>query len=254
MVNSAISLLRHVTAMAAAVVLCISGTAAADDPPSLDKLRGLVEASLPGVAITSVADTPAEGLYELVVDGTIYYVDSKGEFLIEGNLIQLSSRENLTEARLGTLHMSMLADMSEEDMLIYEPDEPTGRSITVFTDISCGFCRRLHADLDQLLDEGVAVRYLLFPRAGLGSPAHQALEDVWCNDNPQEAMTVAKAGGKVESASCANPIESHVALATQVGLRGTPLIYTDSGIRIPGYRDPAELVSLVKSSTPYAAQ
>jgi len=93
--------------------------------------------------------------------------------------------------------MSLLQDMGEDNMLVYEPDEPTGRSITVFTDISCGFCRRLHADIDQLLDEGVAVRYLLFPRAGLGSSGHQALEDVWCNENPQEAMTVAKAGGRV---------------------------------------------------------
>jgi thiol:disulfide interchange protein DsbC len=144
--------------------------------------------------------------------------------------------------------------MGEDNMLVYEPDEPTGRSITVFTDISCGFCRRLHADIDQLLDEGVAVRYLLFPRAGLGSSGHQALEDVWCNENPQEAMTVAKAGGKVATSNCTNPIESHVALATQVGLRGTPLIYTDSGVRIPGYREPAELVSIVKESTPYEAQ
>lgn len=254
MLQPLFSLVRRLSAMLGAALLCVSAPIAADDLPSLDELRGLVEASLPGVEITSVADTPIDGMYELIVDGGIYYVDRSAQFLVEGSLIELASRENLTEARLGTLHMSLLQDMGEDNMLVYEPDEPTGRSITVFTDISCGFCRRLHADIDQLLDEGVAVRYLLFPRAGLGSSGHQALEDVWCNENPQEAMTVAKAGGRVATSNCTNPIESHVALATQVGLRGTPLIYTDSGERIPGYREPAELVSIVKESTPYEAQ
>ena len=81
-------------------------------------------------------------------------------------------------------------------MLIYEPDNYSGRSITVFTDTSCGFCRKLHQEIDQILDAGIAVRYLLFPRAGLGSAAHKNLESVWCSDNPQEAMTVAKFGDR----------------------------------------------------------
>ena len=114
-------------------------------------------------------------------------------------------------------------------MLIYEPEGPSERSITVFTDISCGYCRRLHEDIDALLDEGVRVRYLLFPRAGLGSQGHKDLESVWCAEDPQAAMTAAKAGARITPATCENPIESHIALAEQVGLRGTPLIYLDTG-------------------------
>lgn len=255
MIQTLISLTRCLCAVGAFSIMGgIPGAIAADDSPSLDELRSLVEASLPGVQLTSVADTPVDGLYELVVDGSIYYVDATGKFLVEGSLIELESRANLTEARLGNLHMALLEHIGEDNMLIYQPESPTGRSITVFTDISCGYCRRLHADLDQILDEGIAVRYLLFPRAGLGSGSHEALEDVWCNSDPQEAMTVAKAGGQVAHATCSNPIESHVALATQVGLRGTPLIYTDSGERIPGYREPAALVSMIKESEPYVAQ
>jgi len=218
--------------------------------PSLDELQERVEERLPGVTLTSVADTPAEGLYELVIDGGIYYADASGGYLIEGNLIELATRDNLTEARLGTLHMDLLDGMDEQDMLVYEPDAPSDRSITVFTDISCGYCRRLHADLDTLLDAGVRVRYLLFPRAGLGSSGHAELESVWCADDPLEAMTIAKSGGQVAARTCDNPIEQHVALAERVGLRGTPLIYTDAGERIPGYREPAALARSVLDSSP----
>jgi len=225
----------------------------ADGPaelPSLDALRTGIEDKLPGIELTSVAETPANGLFEVIIDGGIYYVDASGDYLIEGSLIDLASRENLTEARLGSLHTELLAGMDEQDMLVYEPDEPSERSITVFTDISCGYCRRLHADIDTLLDAGVRVRYLLFPRAGLDSQGHKDLESVWCAGDPLEAMTVAKAGGTVPPATCDNPIEQHVALAQQVGLRGTPLIYTDTGERIPGYREPAELVRSVLDGEP----
>ena len=221
--------------------------------PDLDAVRERLEANLPGMRAASLDATPVPGLFEAVIDGTVYYVDESGEYLVDGSLVRLSTRENLTEARLGTLHMAALAD-ARTPMLTYEPENPTGRSITVFTDISCGYCRKLHAEIDTLLDAGVAVNYLLFPRAGLGSEGAAALESVWCNADPQAAMTTAKAGGRVPDAECENPIEEHVALAERVGLRGTPLIYTDAGERIPGYREPAALVQMIEASEPWTAE
>lgn len=215
---------------------------------TLSDIEKRISDRLPGISINSLSETPMPGLFELVTDGQIYYVDETAEFLVDGSLIRLSDRKNITDGRLGSIHMSVIQDMGEENMLIYEPDEPATRSITVFTDISCGYCRRLHAELDTLLSEGVRVRYLLFPRAGLGSQGHKDLESVWCADDPQAAMTSAKSGGEIEAKTCDNPIKQHVALAEQVGLRGTPLIYTDSGERIPGYREPADLISMIKAS------
>lgn len=222
-------------------------SASADD---LDELRENIEALLPGIPISSVAETPVDGLYELIADGQLYYIDKAGEYLLDGNLIQLSNRMNLTEARLGTLHVGMLAEIGEENMLIYEPKTESKRSLTIFTDISCGYCRRLHAELDTLMEEGVRVRYLLFPRAGLGSQGHKDLESVWCADDPQAAMTNAKAGGKIVPMTCNNPIEQHVALAERVGLRGTPLMYLDSGERIPGYREATIIANMIHESEP----
>lgn len=216
------------------------------------QLRKQIEAEIPGMPIESIAATPIDGVFEIVTEGQIYYINSEASFLLTGNMIDLATQQNLTEVRLGGLHMDLLAAIDESNMLIYEPDEPSNRSITVFTDISCGYCRLLHEQIDTLLDAGVRVRYLMFPRAGLGSPGHQALESVWCSDDPQKAMTVAKAGGQIEELSCDNPIEEHVAVAQQVGLRGTPLIYLDTGERVHGYREAAVLAKMVNAGKPYA--
>lgn len=197
--------------------------------------------------IDGLTESPIAGVYEMISGGTIFYVNEAGTVLIEGEMIDLENRVSFTEQKLGQLHMSMIGDLPESEMLVYEPEEPTGRSITVFTDITCGYCQRLHQEIDTLLDSGVAVRYLLFPRAGLDTPAADALESVWCNDDPQAAMTTAKAGGQIPPDSCVNPIEDHVALAQQVGLRGTPLIYLDTGERIPGYRDATTIAEMVTS-------
>jgi len=219
---------------------------------AITALLAQIDKQMPGMPITSLAATPVAGLYELVTEGQIYYINQDAKFLLTGNMIDLNTEQNLTELRLGGLHMDLLADIDESNMLIYEPEEPSNRSITVFTDISCGYCRLLHEQIDTLLDAGVRVRYLMFPRAGLDTPAHQALESVWCSENPQTAMTVAKAGGQIDEASCDNPIETHVEVAQQVGLRGTPLIYLDTGERVHGYREAAILAKMVKDGTPYS--
>lgn len=233
---------------ALAALSVFSATVSAES--TLDDVGERLSETLPGISVTSLTETPVPGLYELITDGQIYYLDESAEYLVDGSLIQLKDRVNLTDARLGGIHMSLIAEMGEENMLIYEPEKPSTRSITVFTDISCGYCRRLHAELDTLLEEGVRVRYLLFPRAGLGSQGHKDLESVWCANDPQDAMTNAKSGGKIVPKSCTNPIEQHVALAERLGLRGTPLIYTDSGEKIPGYREASALATMVNDSEP----
>ncbi len=232
------------------ISLAISSSALAES--TVDEVQKRVSERLPGIGITSLTESPLPGLFELVTDGQIYYVDESAEYLVDGSLIRLSDRENLTDARLGGIQMALINAVGEENMLIYEPEVPSSRSITVFTDISCGYCRRLHGEIDTLLDAGVRVRYLLFPRAGLGSQGYKDLESVWCADDPQAAMTNAKSGGKIDPKSCDNPIESHVALAERLGLRGTPLIYTDSGVKIPGYREAAILAGMVNDSKPLA--
>lgn len=220
------------------------------DEAEIEHIQKMLAERLPDVQVTSVQASPVKGMYELVSDGQIYYVSADGGYIFDGDLIDMVERTNLTTARKGNLHLELINTVDEDSMLVYETPEPSERSITVFTDISCGYCRKLHAELDELLDGGVRVRYLMFPRAGIGSQAHVDLESVWCAENPQDAMTTAKSGGAIIPASCSNPIESHVALAEKVGLRGTPLIYLDNGQMIPGYRSAAELVKMIQTTEP----
>jgi len=202
------SYLKRVSAcLLTASVLLVSALSYAES--TIDEIGERISARLPGFVISGLTETEVPALYELVSDGRIYYVDESAEYLVDGNLIRLEDRHNITDSRLGGIHMGLIEDIDEKNMLVYEPEQASTRSITVFTDISCGYCRRLHAELDTLLEEGIRVRYLLFPRAGLGSQGHKDLESVWCADNPQEAMTNAKAGGRIVAKSCANPIEGH---------------------------------------------
>lgn len=209
-------------------------------------------ARLPGVPVESLSDGPYEGLFEIVTDGQVVYVNEQVSLLFQGDMIDLDSGTNLTEARKSGIHMGLINKMGEENMLVYKADKPSDRSITVFTDINCGYCRKLHSEIDTLTKGGVNVRYLMFPRAGLESQSATALESVWCADDPQAAMTSAKAGHPVQEKACSTPIKEHYALAEQVGLRGTPLIYLDNGTSIPGYREARVIVEMINSSEPLA--
>ena len=235
-----------------AVILLGFGTTAmaAGSDSQTEDIRKILGEKLPEIEISSVGPSPVAGVFELISAGQIYYVTGDGKYIFDGNLIDMESRTNLTTARLGGVHMSLINAMGEDNMLIFQPEKSAERSITVFTDTSCPYCSKLHAEIDVLLEHGVSVRYLMFPRAGIGSQAHRDLESVWCADNQQEAMTTAKAGGSIPTKTCDNPIESHIALAEQVGLRGTPLIYIDDGQMIPGYRSADDLVEMIQNSEP----
>jgi len=210
---------------------------------------------LPGVPIESLSDAAMPGLYEVVTNGQVIYVNETLSILFQGEMIDLTNGVNLTQERLTGIHMGLINDMGDAKMLVYPgktaEGSDKGRTITVFTDINCGYCRMLHSQIDTLLEAGVSVRYLMFPRAGLESQSRTALESVWCADDPLEAMTAAKAGQPIQEASCDSPIEEHYALAEQVGLRGTPLIYLDNGTAIPGFREAADLVQMLNSTEPF---
>jgi len=204
----------------------------------------------PALSVDSISDAPYPGLFEVITDSQIVYVDEDMTLLFQGEMINLTDGINLTEARLSGIHMGLINELGEENMLVYQAENKADRSITVFTDINCGYCRLLHSEIDTLLQAGINVRYLMFPRAGLESESRTALESVWCADNPQEAMTAAKAGEPVDEKTCDTPVEIHYELAGKVGLRGTPLIYLDNGTALPGYREASVIVQMINSSEP----
>ncbi len=226
-----------------------------EEKPPEDQLRESMARLAPDMEITAISESVMPGVYELVSGAQVFYLTPDGKYMLEGSIIDLENRVDISEQRRGSLQMSVINQVPEDQMLVFNNEAGDAeRSITVFTDTDCGYCQKLHQEIDAITDADIRVRYLLFPRAGIESASSEELQSVWCADDQQEAMTIAKTGGRVPAATCENPIESHMALARQVGLRGTPLIYLDNGTKIPGYQPAAQLIEQIKNSDPVAAK
>lgn len=214
---------------------------AAPDPEKI--VRDKIEIFFPGIQIDSLEKTPITGLYELMVDDEIVYVSEEGRYLIRGDLLDLDhNKRNLTELKKGQKRLRLVNQVDASTMIVFRPKE-TKKTITVFTDIDCGYCRKFHEGVPTLNQAGVAVRYMAFPRAGEGSATYQAMVRVWCSKNPRAAMTKAKQGYPITDPSCQNhPIDKHLAVVQALGLTGTPAIMFEDGMLIPGYLPPGQLL------------
>jgi len=227
----------------------------AENTTAEEQLRKNMARIAPEMEITSIAESVMPGVYELVSGAQVYYLTPDGRYMLEGSIIDLEKRVDISEQRRGLLQMDVINQIPEEQMLVFNNEAGDAeRSITVFTDTDCGYCQKLHQEIGAITDANIRVRYLLFPRAGIDSASSRELQSVWCSDDQQAAMTIAKTGGQVPDATCTNPIESHMGIARQVGLRGTPLIYLDNGTKIPGYQPAAQLIQQIEQSEPLASK
>jgi thiol:disulfide interchange protein DsbC len=180
-----------------------------------------------------------------MLQSKIVYLSQDGRFIIQGDLIDLKERTNLTEARLDTQRSKALAAIGEDQMVVFAPAEPAKHTITVFTDIDCAYCRKFHQEIADYNRNGIKVRYLLYPRAGIGSDSYDKAVAVWCSPNRQEAITRAKKGETVEQKSCPNPVKDQYELGQALGVRGTPTIILENGQIIPGYVPAAKLATML---------
>ncbi len=221
--------------------------APADEADGAKDPRAAILKRLPaGSKLEDLRPSPIPGLYEYMEGAEISYITSDGKFFIDGNLYDMDSRENLTEARRTKARVAMIAAVPESEMLIFSPENPR-YTITVFTDVDCGYCRKLHSEMAQLNKLGVRVRYLFFPRTGPNTESWHKAEAVWCSANRNEALTRAKTGAPVDtSRTCGpTPVAREYALGQTIGVRGTPAIVTENGDYIAGYMPPHELVQQI---------
>jgi thiol:disulfide interchange protein DsbC len=222
------------------VALILVATAASAD--SFGEFRAKLKKQFPELDAQYVARSPVPGLYEVGSAGQMLYVTEDARFAFSGRLYDLDKKEDLTEPRLAELRRQQLEGLSEDKMIVFAPAGKARFTITTFTDIDCPYCRRMHQEMAELNEAGVKVRYLFYPRAGVGSKSFDKAVAVWCADDRLDAMTRAKSGRDVEQRECDNPIFEHMALAQQMGLQGTPMSVTDSGERVSGYMPAEQLV------------
>jgi thiol:disulfide interchange protein DsbC len=207
-------------------------------------IRDSIAKAVPGAEPTSVDATAVPGLFEVVVGGHVLYMSEDGRYLIQGDLVDLQTRENITDVRRAAMRKALIDAVPESSMIVFAP-KVVKHTVTVFTDIDCPYCRRLHKEVPAMNKLGIKIRYLAFPRAGVNSPSFKEAVSVWCSKDPAQALTDAKAGKKVPVATCDHPVLQHMALGEQVGVTGTPAMVLEDGRMVPGYMPATRLAQLL---------
>ena len=195
----------------------------------------------PGSTAKDFQPTPLPGIFEYAQGADIIYVTADGRYAFDGDLYDLEGERNVTDARRREQRLTMLAGIPEKDMLIYGSSKAK-HTVTVFTDIDCGYCRQLHSQIAKYNELGIRVRYLFYPRSGPETESWDKAVLVWCSSNRNDAMTRAKKGEALKNAKCAdNPVARDYELGQDMRLRGTPAIVLPNGDLLPGYVPPAML-------------
>ena len=211
------------------------------DPAVADKITASLRALLPDLQADDIRATPIENLYEVSIGMRVVYVTGDGRYLLQGDLIDLETQVNLSEASRTDSRRDLMAKLGDDEVIVFSPEE-VKYSVSVFTDVDCTYCRRLHSQIEQYMANGIEVRYLLYPRGGPASAAWNTSEAVWCAKDRGEALTAAKLDREFESSSCdASAVQDHYILGQEVGLSGTPAIVLDDGELIAGYLPPDAL-------------
>lgn len=246
-------------ALAAAISASLPAIAADSESPSAKAttsadtsdaaIRRLIQAINPKSVVKAVHDSPLPGFKTVIADGTVLYVTSDARYVMYGVLLDTKEQRNLTDAYLAEAHVDLLGTIPAQNKLTFTPKDPK-YTITVFTDVTCGYCKKLHSEIQSYLDAGIRVDYVPWAREGQTSATAQHMRDVWCAKNPQQAFTDA-IGDKLpeQSKPCkaAEGLDVIADLGEKLQIEGTPAVYDAHGNKLGGYLDaPSMLAKLQK--------
>lgn len=240
--RSVIGSLLPVAVLAGALV----PAAWAEPDEDLARIRAEMTEQFPQLEAESINEGPIPGFYEIRQGVLVAYVTTDGRYLFQGDLIDLETRTNLTDAAMDGERRRLMDSVADEDTIVFAPADAK-HTVSIFTDIDCGYCRKLHREMDAYNEAGIAVRYLLYPRSGPGKSSWKKAESVWCAEDQNTALTRAKNDQSVQSRECdASMVERHYQLGRDIGLRGTPAIVTESGEMLSGYLTPSQLLEVLE--------
>ncbi len=233
----------------AAALCCIGARAEEPRDAAKDPRAALLKVLPAGSKLEDLHPSPIPGIYEFSQGADVSYLTADGKYFIDGNIYDMHTRENLTEARRDRMRAALIDAVPESEMLIFGPKN-AAHTITVFTDVDCPYCRKLHGDIDALNKLGVRVRYLFYPRTGPNTESWRKAEAVWCSPDRNAALTRAKTGAKVDTGKlCSpNPVARDYELGQTVGVRGTPAIIASNGAYISGYMPPQDLLKAIEDA------
>jgi thiol:disulfide interchange protein DsbC len=204
-------------------------------------------ARLNGIAVEDITEAPIPGLYQVAVGANVAYVTKDGRYIIRGDIYDAETSANVSEETRARARATLLGSVDPASMIVFKPASgEVKHTITIFTDIDCGYCRQFHREIDKVTALGIEVHYLFYPRTGPNTESWTKADQVWCTADHNSALTRAKLGGEIrEGAACATPVESHYELGQRIGVRGTPAIFSEAGELLGGYLPPATLAKVL---------
>lgn len=209
----------------------------ADD---MEEFKKVFTERFPKFTLTHVEKTPIDDVFLAVVSGQVIYMTKDGRYMFDGNLVDLKSRKNYTDEAMAGIRLQELNTLGEDNMIVYTPKK-VKHTITVITDVDCPYCRKLHDEMDGYMASGIKVRYVFMPLKGHAD--YTKTVSIWCSDDQNEALDMAKAGAEIEPKKCDNPIDEHLAVARNLGVNGTPAIILQNGQLLAGYVPVAKLAA-----------
>jgi thiol:disulfide interchange protein DsbC len=227
------------------------GTATTANPAVEQVVRAALQKLAPGVQIDSIVPAPLPGFYQVIGSGQLVYVSDDGKYMLNGDLVDLGAKRNLTERAWAAFRKAELAKVPAAQRIVFAPPHPK-YTVTVFSDVNCGYCRMFHSHIDQLNAEGIAVEYLAWPRegvtttAGNPTPTYTEMVSVWCAADRRAAFTAAKQGRAPKPAQCPNPVRDEYDLGVRMGVNGTPTILGPDGMVLGGYVPPDKLLQMLE--------
>lgn len=231
----------------AALLNPAAGSAAESPADAVPEQYRFIAELFPDVEVTAVRESVLPGFVEMEVGADLFYVTSDGRYLLQGEVFDIATKVSLTESAKTGARREIMAQFDASSSILFAADEPIA-TVTVFTDIDCGYCRKLHREVADFNAKGISIRYLFFPRSGPGSESWLKAEEVWCAESRQEALTKAKNNEDFATSECdASVVAEHYAVVDDLGLRGTPALLTESGVLMIGYRTPDELLEVLSA-------
>ncbi len=188
----------------------------------------------PNTENIAISETPVDGILMVQIGGEIVYTSKDGRYMLQGRMVDLDTRADLTEQAKAQGRLELMQSIDESKQIAFEPENPE-YELVVFTDIDCGYCRKLHSEMEAYNEQGIGIRYMAFPRAGIGSNSYNKFVSAWCADDQKLALTDAKAGNDPAPLQCENPIAEQYQLGVALGVSGTPALLMNDGQLIPGY-------------------
>ncbi|MGP4846920.1 DsbC family protein, partial [Marinobacter sp. 1Y8] len=243
--NNAADATSNTSVVNAAQTKATTKPSAGNDTTVVKALQANLKSSGIEETIVSAVPTDMDGIYWVTAEGLpSFFTDKAGKHIIQGQIIAVGDAApvDISAALVATTAQEALKAVDKKDMVIYPAKGETKAVIYAFTDADCGYCRKLHSEMDDINARGIEVRYLAWPRSQESVPK---MEAIWCSQDRKAAMDQAKIGANVQAPSCANPVQEHMALGSRLGVRGTPAVFTETGQQVGGYLPAAELAQAV---------